>query len=761
MGKSCLTCSNYLAGCRNPSKGANYSCEDYAALRDHSDILRLFDLDLEPKDGRTKGSAPDEAEERIIRLDQLKSTGSRKKRNEVRAEHILDGIDVAADIAYEESMRDSNEYYRAMRDGYDNLTNTVKDVRIDDGDFELALNVYDFACNFMGEEAKKPFARQLWIMAIMCAEYCPRCADKGVLNVENVEVDADPDEVADRLCLLEHGTCPRCGVGKAELVLRGELNDYVELVACLGQRSGKTVVANTIIVYWTHRALMVPKYSQMCSGIQGFSPITITLVALSFGRAYKLLWVPFETVMNTSSFFVEYHKMLHDQGKKYGVELYALRKESLRYFHKNLEIAPMGSIGRTMRGDSRLVAAVDEIGWYPLPPVEEEKDGNPEEVDRELANADAVYEALDRSLLTIRAGVQELYRKGYNHIPTGIGVYTSSPASYRDKICTMLRESEGSKRSFGVNYPTWEINPLIPRDFPEIVEAYRKNPVKAERDWGAKPPNLNAALYSREQLAPLFVGENHFALSRVVTSGGYMYGRILPLKRRFGWPGTVLALDAGMVNNSFAYALVSGRYKDSVIGADVPAIGEIIPSKETPVNFPLMYEHCIKPLIRECNVKFVVADRWNSVMLLQTIERDFPGVKCFTISMKPPDFNKADADYIHTGLVTLPKLEMNADEAERTADYRATFSSPPRPAAHLFLQFRTVKKTMIGRVKGERYTDDIYRALMLGLTCLRHPKMEETLRKSRTLNPADPTAGTYRPVVDGRMYGRMPAGRTS
>ena len=654
---------------------------------------------------------------------------------------------------------EENEFYHAMRDGYDSLTNTVRDFRVDDRDFKLALNVYDFACNQMGKHAKKPFSRQLWILAVLSAEYCPRCADPNFLEVDRIAVDADPDEVAERMCLLEHGVCPSCGTGKSEMILSGELLDYVELVACLGQRSGKTVVSNTITAYWIHRILLIPPYAQLVSGIQDFSPLTFSLVALSFHRAYKLLWSPLVSVFNNSPFFVEYHKMLKDQGKKYGAELIALRKASIYYPHKNVAVEPMGPMGRKLRGDTRIGSSVDELGWFPLPKRKDDEDdaGNPEEIEREIANADEVYTALDRSLITIRSGVTTLYKKGYNHIPNGIGLFTSSPASHRDKIMTLLRESIGSKRSLGVNLPTWDVNPAIPQNDPDIVEAYRKNPVKADRDWAARPPNINAAIYSRETLEPLFRGDNHFAVSRVVTSSGKLYGRILPTKRKWVWPGSVLALDAGINNNSFAFAVVNGKYQDAMIGAEASVVGEVIPSKETPISFPLLYEHCLKPLIRACNVKFVVADRWNSAMLLQTIERDFPGVETHYIVMKGADFDKADADYVGTGLLSLPKMEISMDEAEKTSDYRETFSIPPRPASHLFLQFRTIRKTAVNRSKGEQYTDDIYRALMLGLTCLRNPKMEEVLRKSRALNTSLPDGGAPEnvPIVSGRSYGRM------
>ena len=48
-----------------------------------------------------------------------------------------------------------------------------------------------------------------------------------------------------------------------------------------------------------------------------------------------------------------------------------------------------------------------------------------------------------------------------------------------------------------------------------------------------------------------------------------------------------------------------------------------------------------------------------------------------------------------------------------------------------------IEETMDALIKGfDKQLDDLYRALFLGLTCLRHPKMEEVLRKSRVINTA-------------------------
>lgn len=197
----------------------------------------------------------------------------------------------------------SNEFYDAMRRAYDPLTGVANDVKLDFSDFRLAKNIFDYTTKTAGKAIKAPFARQLWLVVHFCGEYCPRCCDPGSEDIYSIEVDADPYEVADRLCLLKNGICPKCKVTKAELVLKGELRDYTDLVLVLGQRSGKSTLVAILITYWIHRILMMPRYSDLCPGIQEFTPITGTLVALSFARSIRLLWNPVKEIIKNSKWY--------------------------------------------------------------------------------------------------------------------------------------------------------------------------------------------------------------------------------------------------------------------------------------------------------------------------------------------------------------------------------------------------------------------------------------------------------------------------
>lgn len=386
--------------------------------------------------------------------------------------------------------------------------------------------------------------------------------------------------------------------------------------------------------------------------------------------------------------------------------------------------------------NTRVFSATDELGWFPFSLAEEEDDLDNDE--RERANADEVYTALENSLSTVRTEIYAKFKQGVNHLPTAYNFNLSSPSSWKDKICRLLKESEGSRYSLGLRLPTWDINPMFSRDHPVIVNAYRKNPVHAERDYGANPPSVNASRYDKDQIQRLFSGRNHHALKYLtkdsVTEGGAgrVYADLVTKYNLDRWPASALALDAGLNNNSFSLAL--GNLAGDVLR--VTSLLELIPFDRRKIDFSLMLKFVLKPLIEQCNVHYVCADRWNSILMLQTLQEESipkgpgdqePRVLCEQFSVKRRDFDQFDADFVHSENLILPAGEQDFAVTEEVMDYKKEM--PHKPAAHLYLQFLTVREFNGTIVKGDGYTDDNYRALILLGSRIKDPKVQAHLRK--------------------------------
>ena len=829
----------------------------------------------------------------------VQETSSKIKRSKGRPELILppEGS----------SDRDLDNFIlQAMNQSMDPDTNTVRDLRIDDRDLPLSTNYYHFCSEVAGKAIKPPFARQLFVAYNLLGEYCPKCTSNKWLDINNIPVDMDVRDLARKVTLLERGVCPKCSATKSSLILNDELVDYNQLVLILGQRAGKSSFTATLAANIVHRLLKAPKLSDICAGIQEFTPLTMTVVGLTSSRAIRLLWNPITEIIKSSSWFEQYFSLLDHYGKKYDKELYKSMTLFYRFFTKNLDLYPSGPLKRTLRGDTRFFSAClsgstrvlttsgwrriddptiidskvivngkthsilrwipqgrkttyrvtlengltvdctsdhkflledgsklavkdfnlgetevvcdlngaskiksnlpvdtstdevfegttrpkregkaiqscsplkrsvwnnkeglkkisknrylskvisieklgvedvydlsidseehvfvangitvsncDEICWFPFK-LAGNSDSEEEEDEREHANADEVHQSLENSLTTVRTEVYSLYKKGINIIPTGINVNISSPSSKKDKGMRLLKESVNPEAlSLGLQLATWQINPLYTRDHPIIKSAYAKNPVRADRDFGAKPPDITSSIFNADRILPLFRGEpNPFVLSRDRNADFTVATLVNQLGSSRNWNPQVLTIDAGVINNSFAITIGERDGVDMIVNF----VAEIIPVNGFPISFSQMYRRVILPLVQACNVVYLAADRWNSLSTLHQI-RDDTNNRCLSasVTLGPRDFDSFITS-VSSGNMTFPRLEedFNLEKVLETENYKDELVG--KPISHLFLQFMTVQETNKVFTKAEGYTDDLLRSVVV----LHRVLFEERVKK--------------------------------
>lgn len=495
----------------------------------------------------------------------------------------------------------------------------------------------------------------------------------------------------------------------------------------LNHNSGKSTTVTSGSAYHLHRFLKFPVFGTMTNLMQASTPLTMTFVSLTYGKAYAVLWEPFTNFIAESPWFNQYFEMLDYHGNKYGKELYAYKKEFIKFFHKKLNLAPSHPDKSILRGETRFGAAIDELGLFPLPKGDEEED---EESQR--ANADEAHKSLTNSLTTVQSVADMLLQQGHFHVPNGYMFGVSSPFSERDKVMRLLKDSrgeEGKKFIFGSQLATWEINPGIHRDSPMIALAYEKNFEKADRDFGANPPRVDSPYIQSDVIREgVFEGKRNSHLLTYTFTPKYIGGTIrqvvdvlLP---------TCLSLDAGEVDNSFA---ITGTSYDFKTGKTiVHTVLEVIPQQGLRINHDNLYTTVILPLAKALNVRAVVADRWNSLNILHRLENDLPWeVYIRQISPRRDDFDMFTKMLIDKTVI-LPRPEIAIDkllEAE-VEDYRTFFLN--KPVAHLAHQITTVREVSPVKPpeKGTGYTDDTYRATILGATKIHLPKIKEILEKA-------------------------------
>lgn len=606
------------------------------------------------------------------------------------------------------------------------------DLKIDDRDIPEAKNLMEWTTSskFAGVGVP-PFPRQIEIGTKLFSEYCPKCSDAEWFD--EMPHDTPIPEMLDRVVFLEHGKCPQCNRTRNQLVHKGWLLDPFSLIGVAGQRSAKT----TSVVLWDsyndHRILKTPNPAGVY-GLLSSQTLMTSFTAMTFGQAVENIWVPFRAILTEYPWYKTYHNFLESEAHRLGEELHVISEQFARYRHRNFFISPASPSKRTMRGRTRVGAVADEIGWFPLARAGDKK-GKGQDFER--LDARGVRDALVNSLFTVKNAYRRRLEEGYN-VPKPVFYAVSSPQSVNDAIMTFYREAQGSKEIYSFLYETWNFNPLIKRS--DLDEYFRNDAIAANRDFGCVPPigeglflNDTKALEKcfTKKINPMHV-KSFIGLSktgqRITTSSVKMLSNKPPSHP------TVLCVDVGLVNNSFAFSVVG--IDDDYVYQDpedtgthlnpvkVFAVGEVIPQPGTRISITHLYNGCLKPICDFFNVSYFVSDRWNNVKIAQDLENEYE-ITPLEYQCKWVDFDNT-RELLYTGNLTLPKLDSTREELMETVldDYPENFRR--RPTDHLFYQMATVREhTNVTVTKGDGVTDDLFRTIVLGVAMLQDDEIFE------------------------------------
>lgn len=612
---------------------------------------------------------------------------------------------------------------------YDPNNRVMRDLRVDDRDLVEFPNFWDFTFNKRGLNAPL-FSRQLYACLMMFHEICPSCSNpKYVKHIRDVPLDMHAKDFPEHFQLMHYGSCPKCGKTKNDHFRSGLLNPYQELAGLAGQRVGKSLITAASGAYLTHKLLKLQNPSE----VYGILNTTLvgTFVGLTYAAAYEQLWLPYKGFIESSEWFQEYHKMLEDTGLRYDEELYKMGQTSLHYLHRNVLTYPSGPNKKTLRGKTRIFGAVDEMDFF-----NNDEDGE----DQVKMNGVEVYKSLNNSLLTIRVGWKKNVKNGRVNVPNAYQFNVSSPQSARGVLTETVNRNQESRKVFCFHLPTWEFNPNITRK--DLNQEFSDNPEKAARDFGAEPP-----LNDRPFMPDIGVVKDLFDTRPNAVEYTYIQrrnamgvlrraARIVKTDAPRDIPPSIMAIDAGFSNNSFALTIghrEMGRTEGSNLVRCV-AMVEVMPEKNTcTLDYNAIADRVLYPLIEALNVQAVFADRWNSLKLLHDIEAKYD-IPAEQYSIKYRDFTMLRS-YMESGGFILPRTETVKEKRDTIlkpdlTQYPRGFVN--RPIDHFFLQACTVKDTERDVVKGTRLTDDLWRALcLMGVWLLDDKFCDEHLRDSK------------------------------
>lgn len=435
-----------------------------------------------------------------------------------------------------------------------------------------------------------------------------------------------------------------------------QVDDDPSFVAngCLVHNSGKSVTAALIGSYVEHRVLTIahsfPGGLHAYLGLVIKDPWEMTFLASNEVQGKDTIWAKYRAYRANSPWFKRYTAWVKEEEKHQttppGMERweYSETDRVIKNEHPDLGALIINSLNSNssgLRGRTRIFNGLDEIAYM--------KGGE------SAMSADEIYRATDNSLQTVRSRARANGREAW----LGLMCSVSSPRHKNDKSMRLWREAEGGKvpGMLAYKYATWEFNPYEPRE--NFAAMYAKDPVGAERDFGANPPMAASPLiHDTVRFRDLVIGDHEqaaqFEYPRF-TESGHDYIGIQVFHSSLRLQGNYfIAFDAGKNFDAFAGACGHGETIVDEQGTErvvtvIDWVARILPPLGCEVYYDNVHAVLVK-LQRMMQITEVEFDRWNSTQLIQQIRRS--GMRAETKSLKNEDWTRFRTD-AYSGLVRM------------------------------------------------------------------------------------------------------------
>src|SRR3990172_3127690 len=541
----------------------------------------------------------------------------------------------------------------------------------------VAPNIVEFAVGdkWLGNPSTYKHSRQYQVLRDFFQIRCPIC---NSLDPTAIDCWGKGREYFESEVLLvwsgrhQDEICPKCGITKRELLDDGIFKPYESLVGCAGMRSGKSVTAAIIGTYIEHRILTWPEPIQKTLEVIDNQDLIISFVASSGEQARETVWSAYKRLRLSSPWFVNYANWIKSREKAQLVGMgqkpwrYNEGEEEIEHGFLKVYINSLTSNAFGVAGRTRIAAFIDELSRF--------------EITDSKRSANEMYRVLDQSLQTVRAA------RHLNALPQWLGlmISISSPISVEDKTMELLRYAPKSQTMFTFHYATWDFNPFQPREL--FAEVYQRDPVGAERDFGANPPLTENPLVDdlprfEKTIDPTARPTAEFrdimprgALKRESVGKEVIWCALDAQNAHY------LFFDAGTSFDSFAGASVHGEWVD----IQDEASGAVTRSMVAVLDWAMSIRPTITPkrtVFYECMVRMVDViskrqriggggfDRWNSESLMQAIRNlQIPAEQR---SLKYADFQSFVGQAYLGRLKLLPRLPSDSNADPRTMSDQA------------------------------------------------------------------------------------------
>lgn len=493
---------------------------------------------------------------------------------------------------------------------------------------------------------------------------CPICNPRGDVSCWNkTKAQLDAEVLLEWDASLEEDACPKCRTSRSDFEEEGLLQPINAIHLVCGQRSGKSITAALIGTYVEHRILTIahghPGGFNAYLGLTIKDPSELTFLASNEVQGQDTIWAKYRAIRADSPWFKRYVTWVKTQEAKQttppGMERWEYVESTKRIVNKHPDckfiINSLNSNSAGLRGRTRIFGGLDEVSHM--------------QGGESRFSGDEIFRAIENSLQTVRSRTKRV-----GGLPwLGLLCSVTSPLSKDDKGMRLLKDPPSSMLTY--HLPTWEFNPFEPRE--NFDALYQKDPVGAERDFGARPPlAAHPLIWDTARFRDLVTDASLQPICEfhtpVFVESGHNYIGIMPhsLQPRFDRTH-YLAFDAGKNFDAFSGACAHGEVQiDPDSGAQrvvtvFDFVFRILPQLGTEVYYDHVYG-LVQKLMRFAPIQRVEFDRWNSTQLIQQIRK--LGIEAEQKSLKNEDWIRFRQDAYSNLIRMFPPAPGEWDEAQ-------------------------------------------------------------------------------------------------
>lgn len=279
--------------------------------------------------------------------------------------------------------------------------------------------------------------------------------------------------------------CPKCKNTLIEFIEDGIVTPYNEAILIVGMRGSKSYTGAHIGGYLEHfcitRGVGAKGDLQRYFKLEKSEWFELTFAASTATQAETTIYAKYREMRNNSTWLNRYVTWVEGRQKFQVGEgkdkwTYKATAEAVLDGYMQVRYNRVASDSAGIAGKTRVLSSIDELARL------QNTEGS--------RSSKELYRVMGQSLQTVQSSVRNF------RLPYWLGLYctVTSPIELEDQAMTLYNKAKNGemKNIYHIKKSTWEFNPKISRE--DLQDRFDADPIGAERDFGANPPNAETPL---------------------------------------------------------------------------------------------------------------------------------------------------------------------------------------------------------------------------------------------------------------------------